>query len=278
MFEKGLQALALFPEAFLGGMVIALACTLLGLFVVLRRVVFIGIALSEISACGIALAMVMHLPPFAGAALLTLAGVLYVAQPLGEQRIPRDAILGVLFVGSAALSILLVAGSGFGLHEVKSLLYGDLILTSRSDLWGLLAVLVPTVVFMVLFFRPILFSALDPDGARVLGVRVRFWETCFFVALGLAISSASKAGGAMLVFAYLVVVPSAALMLSRRLHIVIVLAILMGIAYTLIGLVVSFVADSPTNPTIIAVLTVGFGIAAAVNMVRRKAAGFAENR
>jgi ABC-type Mn2+/Zn2+ transport system permease subunit len=273
MVESILQWIALFPEAILAGVLISFTCTLLGLFVVLRRVVFVGITLAEVSACGIALAMVMRIPPFAGAAFLTLAGVLYVAHLSGEERIPRDALLGVLFVGAAAFSLLIVSGSGFGLHEVKSLLSGDLILTSRSDLWILIAVLVPTVGFFLLFFRPILFSALDPDGARVLGIKVRFWETCFFLALGLAISSASKVGGAMLVFAYLVVVPSAALMLSRRLFRVISLAICLAIACTLVGLMFSFAADTPTNPTITAVLTLCFGIAATVCRVTRKSVG-----
>ena len=247
-----------FPDAALAGIVIATACSLLGVFVILKRVVFIGITLSEVAACGIAAALVCGVHPFVGASVLTLAAVAVVAQPFELKRLPRDALLGVVFVLAASTSILLVSRSGFGLHEVKALLYGDLILTSRRDLAIILSTLLPIVVYMLLSLRPTLLSFLDRDAATVLRLRVKVWELFYFVALGLAVSASSKVAGALLVFCYLVVAPATALLLSKRLWQVMTLAAGIAVASTVVGMVVSFTWDLPTNQAIVVTVCLPF--------------------
>jgi len=237
---------------------IALVCAILGVFVILKRVVFIGITLTEVAACGIALAMLTGMPPLAGALLLTLVTVGLLALPFESRRIPRDAVLGVLFVAASSLSVLLVSHSGLGLHEVKALLYGDLILTSARDLTVIAAVLVPALFFLVIFLRPTLYAFLDREAATVLGIRPGRWELLFFLVLGVVVATASKVAGSLLVFCYLVVPPATALLLSQRLGRVLLLAALIAAGATLLGVGVSFMADLPTNQTIVAVACAGF--------------------
>ena len=250
MFENISSLFDMFPQAIVAGLVIGSVCSLLGVFVILKRVVFIGIALSEVAACGIAAAMICHVNPFLGASVLTLASVVVLSYPFEMDRIPRDAMLGIIFVLASGLSILLVAKSGFGLHEVRALLYGDLILTSRRDLTVILAIMLPVLAYLLVFIRPTLCSFLDREGARVLGIRVAAWDLLYFFALGLAVSAASKTAGSLLVFCYLVVAPSAALLLSKRLWLVMALSALLAIGSTLVGLYWSFSRDLPTNQTI----------------------------
>jgi len=259
----------LFPDAVMAGVVIAAVCAVLGVFVILKRIVFIGIALSEVAACGIAAAMIAGVHPFVGAGLLTLAAVAVLAYPFEVNRLPRDAILGITFVLASSLSILLVARSGFGLHDVRSLLYGDLILTSRQDLAIILIALVPALAAVLAFLRPMLHTFMDRDGARVLGIRVVLWELLFFFALGLAVSAASKVAGALLVFCYLVVAPSTALLISRRLGVVLALAVLLAVASTLGGLTWAVARDLPANQTIAVAACGLFGLALLGAGVRR---------
>lgn len=247
-----------FPWAVAAGLLVGLVCALLGVFVILKRVVFIGIALSEIAACGIAGAMLAGWPPLAGALILTLGAVSLLALPFENRRIPRDALLGVLFVAAASLSVLLVSRSGSGLHEVRALLYGDLILATRADFLILCAILVPAAVALLGFLRPVLYAFLDRESAAVLGARPARWELLFFVLLGLVVAAASQTAGALLVFCYLVVPSAIALLISRRLGHVLLLAGVIAAAGTLAGLAVSFAADLPTNQTICAVLSIGF--------------------
>ncbi|MBL7133774.1 MAG: metal ABC transporter permease [Phycisphaerae bacterium] len=269
MMENMQVILDLFPDAVIAGVVIAAVCAVLGVFVILKRVVFIGIALSEVAACGIAAAMIYDVHPFLGAAVLTLATVVVLSCPFEGNRLPRDAILGIIFVLASATSILLVAKSGFGLEEVKALLYGDLILTSEKDLRIILTTFVPVGLYLLAFIRPTLYTFLDREAARVLGVRVALWELLYFFSLGLAVSAASKVAGALLVFCYLVVSPSTALLLSRRLGVVVVVAALAAIATTAVGLYVSFTQDLPTNQTIATVACLVLGAAVAANLVCR---------
>jgi ABC-type Mn2+/Zn2+ transport system permease subunit len=242
-----------FPYALVAGALIALVCALLGVFVILKRVVFIGITLAEVAACGIALAMLAGLPPLAGALALTLATVGLLALPFESQRIPRDAVLGVLFVAASSLSVLLVAHSGLGLHEVKALLYGDLILTSGRDAAVVAAVLIPAALYLLLFLRPTLYAFLDRESATVLGVKPVRWQLGFFLVLGLVVAAASKVAGSLLVFCYLVVPAATALLLSRRLGVALALAALLALLATVAGMSASFAADLPTNQTIVAV-------------------------
>ncbi len=282
MLEQLRTLFTVFPQPVLAGIIIATVCSLLGVFVILKRVVFIGIMLSEVAACGIAAGMVVGIHPYLGAGILTLIAVALLAQSFEMERIPRDAILGVIFVLASALSILLVSKSGFGLEEVKSLLYGDLILTTEKDLTVILATLVPVLIWLIVTVRPTLYTFLDREAARLLGVRVNFWEFGFFFALGLAVSAASKVAGAMLVFCYLVVAPAAALMISRRLWLVMVIAALLAILSTIVGLYGSVSQDLPTNQTIALATCGGFIILVLARVAQlaasRKSGNFAGNR
>jgi ABC-type Mn2+/Zn2+ transport system permease subunit len=269
MWENMRAIFEMFPEAVIAGAAIGSVCAMLGVFVILKRVVFIGIALSEVAACGIAAAIMCHIHPFLGATTLTLATVIVLSYPFENNRLPRDAVLGVVFVLASAASILIVAHSGFGLQDVKALLYGDLILASDADLSLILWIFIPVGVYLLTFLRPTLYTFLDRETARVLGLRVVLWELLYFFALGLAVSAASKVAGSLLVFCYLVVAPSTALLLSRKLWLVMIISTIAAVAATMGGLYVSFSRDLPTNQTIAATACVVLGGAVAISAIRR---------
>lgn len=249
--QEALSFIQLFPQAVICGTVMAAVCSAFGVFVVLKRIVFISIALSEAATFGLALALVFHFSPLAGSALATGIVVLLLTFPEKKQCLPKDVLLGTVFLLASSASMLLVSQSGFGLEEIKAMLYGDLIVSSPHDRQVLLLTGIPSLVVLLLFLRPILYAFLDREGACVLGVRCWFWEGLFFFLLGLVVSGASKSGGALLVFCQLVVIPATALLLARRLWIVIVLAIALGLFTTWSGLLTAYHADLPANPTII---------------------------
>jgi len=243
----------LFPEAVVCGTVMAAVCSAFGVFVVLKRIVFISIALSEAATCGLALALVFHVSPLAGSALVTGVVVFLLTLPEKRQRLPKDVVLGTVFLLASSASVLLVAQSGFGLEEIKAMLYGDLIVSSAQDRWVLLLTGVPSLAVLLLFLRPVLYAFLDREAAFVMGIRCWFWEGLFFFLLGLVVSGASKSGGALLVFCQLVVVPATALLLARRVWAVIGISMALGVLTTWVGLLTAYRADLPANPTIIGV-------------------------
>ncbi len=251
LWQDALPFTRFFPEAVLCGTVMAAVCSAFGAFVVLKRIVFISIALSEAATCGLALALVCHFSPLAGSALVTGAVVFMLTLPEKRQHLPKDVVLGTVFLLASSVSILLVAQSGFGLEEIKAMLYGDLIVSSPHDRWVLLLTGVPALGILLLFLRPVLYTFLDREAAAVMGIRCWFWEGLFFFLLGVVVSGASKSGGALLVFCLLVVVPATALLLARRLWAVIGCSMAIGVLITWGGLLTAYRSDLPANPTII---------------------------
>lgn len=231
----------------------AVSCGVIGVFVLLHRVVFISIALTECAACGIAAAAFWKFHPFLGAVAACLMAVLFLSRDWDNSALPRDAILGALFTGAAALSVLLVSNSGMGLLEVKAMLYGDLILASNADLWLLILTQIPVLCCGLLFYKPILYTFLDRKAAQLMGIPVKTVEFLFFLGLGLVVSSSGKTAGALLVFCLLVVPPAGALLLSRKLAAVLCLSAVLGCFSTLLGLTWAFHHDLPGNQCIVVI-------------------------
>ncbi len=244
------------------GLIIAAVGAVFGVFVVLKRVVFIGVTLSEAAACGIALGLLLGWPPFVGALLTALVVVALLGLPFERWlRLPRDTLLGVLFVAFSAGSIVLVSQSGFGLEKVKALLFGSLLFASRTDLLLITAVLVPCALWLLLSLRPTTYAFLDPDAAAVLGIPVKTLELAFFVALGAVVAAAAKIAGVLLIFCYLVVAPGVALLLHHRLRGVLVLAVVAAWLSTIGGILLSYRFDLPPNQTVGLVHCLLFGAA-----------------
>ncbi len=239
-----------FPEALTAGLLISAVCALLGVFVILKRAVFIGITLSEVAACGVAASFLLGIPPFAGSLVLVLGAVSLFALPFENQRIPRDTLMGIIFIAATALTILLVSKSGPGLMEINAVLYGDLILASGRELKILFGILTPALLLFLCILRPTLYSFMDREGANVLGIKTWIWESLYFLMLGIMISAASRIAGALLIFCYLVVCPAAALVASKRIRTVLLAAPAASMSATFIGMVISFHYDLPTNQTI----------------------------
>lgn len=240
-----------FHYAVLCGCIVALSCSFLGIFVLLKRMTFISVALSECSACGIALASVIGFSPMLGSILLCLLAVNLLAMDWEKKPIPQDAVLGGVFVGASALSVLLVSHSGIGMLEVKALLYGDLLLASDSDLYTLIAIHLPILILGLIFLKQLLYVFFDREFSLIMKLPVKTTEIGFFIVLALAIATASKSCGALLVFCYLSVIPAIAMLLSKKLGRVLVIAAVSGVLSTVGGLTLSFHYDLPGNQCVI---------------------------
>lgn len=254
------------PIAFL----MAITFAIFGIFVVLKRMVFIGVTLSEVAACGVAFALIHELPPFMGAALFCLVVVAILAYPYELSKLPRDTVLGTIFIFASGMAILLVAGSGFGLEKVKAILYGNLLFASASDVATICAVMIPALLALLIFFRPILYSFLDRESALSLGINVWRYELLFFIFLGLTVAAASRIAGVMLVFCYLVVPAATALLLSRNMLPGILLACLFALLTTLLGVMTSYQADLPPNQLIAVIACCFFVFAMIHNHIRNR--------
>ncbi len=252
----------LFREALYGALVIALVCSVLGVYVVLRRIVFVGAALAQLSSAGIALGMFLYglgiggeltHHPVAMALIVTIAGAVFFGLGGGGRGgVPPDAVIGVTYAVAAAVGILLIAKARVG--EVHDLfLQGNILGITRLDTYILLAVAVPVLLVHAVFYKEFLFVSFDRQTAQTLGYNVRFWNLLLYLTLGVVIAYAMQFAGVMLVFNFLVLPAVTGLLLARSMRGIFSIAIAAGLLAALAGFSLSVPLDLPSGPTIVAV-------------------------
>lgn len=257
-----LSTILLFRGALYGALLIALACSVLGVYVVLRRIVFVGAALAQLSSAGIALGTFLYgmgiggeltHHPVAMALLVTIAGAMFFGVGGGGRAgVPPDAVIGVTYAVAAATGILLVAKSRVGeAHDL--FLQGNILGITNTDTLVLLAVAVPVLLVHLVFYKEFLFVSFDRETARTLGYNVRFWNLLLYLTLGVVIAYAMQFAGVMLVFNFLVLPAVTGLLLARSMAGILGVAIGSALLAALVGFSLSVPFDLPSGPAIIAV-------------------------
>jgi len=262
MFQQGFMV-----NVLAGSMIAAAVCSYLGVFIVLRRAVFVGAALAQVSSLGVALALFatgvleahyavhVHLAPQPAALALTVAAAVALAVQHKEIRLPRETIVGVAYAAASGLAILVVAMSAHAESEVLNLLFGNVLAIDTGEVAVLAGLAVAVGLTHWLFFKEFLMVSFDPDMATALGIGARRWNVALFLTIGVTISLAIRAAGALVVFDFLVLPAATALMLRAGIRATFLIAVLTGTASSLIGISASYVADLPSGPTIVAVST-----------------------
>ena len=257
-----LSTILLFKDALFGAMLIALACSVLGVYVVLRRIVFVGAALAQLSSAGIALGLFLNgigiggeltHHPVAMALLVTIAGAMFFGIGGGGRGgVPPDAVIGVTYAVAAAAGILLIAKAKSGeVHDI--FLQGNILGITRVDTLILLAVAIPVLLVHAIFYKEFLFVSFDRETARTFGYNVRFWNLLLYSTLGVVIAYAMQFAGVMLVFNFLVLPAVTGLLLAQGMRGIFSVAIGSALAAALFGFSLSVPLDLPSGPTIIAV-------------------------
>jgi zinc transport system permease protein len=256
-----LDTVLLFREALYGALVIALACSVLGVYVVLRRIVFVGAAIAQLSSAGIALALFLGgigvtsgfaAHPTAFALAFGLAGAMFFGLGGGSRSgIPPDATIGVTYAAAAAVGVLLIAKAKTGeAHDI--FLQGNILGITRADTLVLLAVSIPVLLVHVLFYKEFLFVSFDREMARTMGYRVTFWNLFLYFTLGLVIAFAMQFAGVILVFNFLVLPAVTGLLLARSMAGIFTVAVGSALVAACVGFSLSVPFDLPSGPAIIA--------------------------
>jgi ABC-type Mn2+/Zn2+ transport system permease subunit len=261
-------------DALKAALIVSVLCSFLGVFVVLKRIVFVGAALAEVSALGAAVAFFPpavtaleglgprfpalgpehyeHTVPVAFAFLFMLLAVVVFSQQGLVRRLPREAIIGATFAGAAGLTTLVLSKNASGSEHAMDALNGNILGVLAGDIQGLAVAGALVSLVQALFYKEFVLVAFDPEVARTLGYRSGLWELVWYLTLGIMIAISIHVAGTVLVFAYLVLPPVTALLLSRRLGVVFFLSVLIGITATFGGVLLSVSpADLPTSPTIV---------------------------
>jgi len=220
--------------------VLAVACTsVIGTWVVLRGLAFLGDALAHGVLPGIAIAWVIGIDTSIGAIIAALAMVGGVALIRQNSPLPDDVSIGVLFVGFLALAVVIMS-AGAATGDLTRFLFGSINAVDGADLTRLGVVTAVVLVTVALGHRAFLVSTFDPLQARLGGLHPRATHLLLLALVALAIVASFETVGSLLVFAFLIAPPATASLLARRVVSIMALAVLLGCAASVIGLLVSY--------------------------------------
>jgi manganese/iron transport system permease protein len=264
---------AFMQRALIGGMLAVVATSLVGTWVVLRGLAFLGDALAHGVVPGIALAVLWGFSPILGAlAAAAVMGVL-VSVVSSRTTVREDTGIGLLFVGMLSLGIVIVSKARSFATEVTALLFGDVLGVTTADINGQLVAAGIVVAGTVLLYRPFLALTFNRMKAQTLGMRPGLAHLAMMVLLAVSIVASFQAVGTLLVFGLLVGPPATASLLTRRVPTMMIVSIGFGALAVVAGLVISFHAGTAGGATM-AGLSVGqfFVVLLVVESVRAVAA------
>jgi zinc/manganese transport system permease protein len=262
-------------NAFLAGTPVALACGLVGYFVVLRSQVFAGDALSHVAFTGALAAAAAGVDIRLGLFVATIA-VASGMGLLGERARPDDVVIGSVFawilgLGALLLSIFISGSSGSNGTAAVRVLFGSILGLSLADSRLAAAIAILACLALAAIARPLLFASVDPEVARGLGVPVRALGLGFFIVLAVVAAEATQAVGALLLLGLLAAPGGAARLLSDNPWRGLGLAGAIAVGSMWAGLALSYQVPSlPTSTAVISVATAIFLLAAAFSRLRHR--------
>ena len=259
---------AFMQRSLVGSLIAVVARSLVGTWVVLRGLAFLGDALAHGVIPGIALAVLWGFSPILGALVAAAAMSALVGVVSNRTGVREDTAIGLLFVGMLSLGVVIVAQARSFAVEVTALLFGDVLGVSTGDIRSQLLATAIVVATTVLFYRPFLALTFNRDKAQTLGMRPRLAQTFLLALLALSIVASFQAIGTLLVFGLLVGPPATASLMARRVPVIMLTSILLGAVAVVAGLLVSFHYGTAGSATIAGFSVAQFFLVLAVRETR----------
>ena len=234
----------------------------LGVYVVLRRTVFVSAALTQVSTLGLVGTLLVeerfHIETehaseqLAVAIAVSALGALLLGA-FRPKRLPAEATVGATWVVGSALVVLGVSRLVHAAHDLQGLVFGNAVAVPASDLAVIAVVSLVTIAVHTAFAKELAFTSFDPETAQALGMPVRLWDAVLFLTIGVAIPPAARALGALPVFAFLTLPAAGALMLRVGFRPAFALAASFGVLAAASGYVLSWIWEIPTGATMVAI-------------------------
>lgn len=236
-------------RALLAGALAAVTCSLIGTWVVIRGLSFMGDALAHGVLPGIAAAFLLGVDVTIGAFASAIVMVLGINVVNRNARLSNDTGIGLLFVGMLALGVILISRTRSFTGELTSFLFGSILGAGTGALWLQAGAAVLTLAVVVLLYRPFLAVSFNAEKAATLGLRPRLAHAAMLALVAVAIVSSFRAVGTLLVFGLLVAPPATAALVVRRVPAMMALAAGIGVASVALGLVLSYHLDTAAGAT-----------------------------
>ncbi len=247
-------------RALTAGVLVSISCGIVGTFVVLRGLAFIGDALAHGVLPGIAASLLLGLPGIVGAAvgaIVMIGGITLITQ---RSRLSSDTAIGLLFVGMLALGVAIVSRSNSFSGDLISILFGEILGISADAILIQLAATLLVAVTAVICMRPFLLLSFSPEQAQVAGFSARLFHGIMLALIALTVIVSFQTVGTLLVFGMLLAPAGAGALIARRIEAMMAWAAFFGTLSVYLGLLASYYYSLAAGSTIVLVSTVIFFI------------------
>ncbi len=247
-----------FQNALAAAILTSVLAAMVGTYIVSRKIVFIGGGITHASFGGIGLAFYMGINPLVGAAIfgiLTAVGIEWISE---KGKIREDSAIAILWSLGMAMGIIFVFMTPGYTPNLMSFLFGDILSVGALELYLLLAFCLLMIIVFAVFFRPILYTAFDPEFARTKGIPVAGFRYLMSVIMALAIVISIRTIGIILVLSIFTIPQITAMTFTRNFARIMPLAAIWGITGSVAGLLAAYLLDIPPGAAIIFFLTIQF--------------------
>ncbi|RLB65141.1 MAG: hypothetical protein DRI90_02805 [Deltaproteobacteria bacterium] len=230
----------------------------LGLHVIKRKVIFVDLALAQIAALGATVGFLFGMDPTSRAAFIfsmafTFVGAaVFAATRLRKDRVPQEAVIGLVYALAAAITILVIDKSPHGAEHIKDLLTGTILWVKWSQVLTAAVAYAFVGIFHFVLRDKFIRITEDPEGAFKSGMWVRFWDFLFYLSFGFVITFSVRTAGVLLVFVFLVAPAITAAVITNKWRYQLLIGWGMGTLVTIVALYLSYVLDLPSGPTVVA--------------------------
>ena len=229
----------------------------LGLHVVTRGVIFVDLALAQIAAFGAVLMLLFGYElsssqSYVVSLLFTFLGAgIFALSRLRERVIPQEAIIGIVYAVFTAAAILVLDRAPHGHEALQTMLVGSILYVNWSAVLKMFLIYLAVGVFHYIFRKRFFLISQNVDKARRRGIPVIFWDFLFYITFGLVVTSSVKIAGVLLVFSYLIVPATCAMLLARGILPRLIIGWIIGFLVSVLGLFFSAKWDLPTGASVV---------------------------
>jgi ABC-type Mn2+/Zn2+ transport system permease subunit len=250
-----------FSRALIAGVFVGALCGALGVFVVLRRMSYIGQGLSQSVLGGVAPAVLSGFDPYLGAVAATVVAGLLISYVGRQHGVRPDAAIGIVSTTIFAGGVALVSANRDRAVNLTDLLFGNILGVTESDIALVAAVSLIMAIVGFLYWKPFTFAVIDGPAASAHGVRAATVEMAFTIALAAAVVVSIRIVGVLLIAAVIVIPASTARVFGRSLGPLVAAAALLGVAASVVGMFASFHLEIASGPAIVLASSTGFAAA-----------------
>ena len=248
-------------RAMLAAMIVGVVCSVLGTYVVLRGMAFLGDALAHTILPGVVVAFLLGWPLALGALVMGVATAVGIGALTDRGVIKEDTAIGVIFAGTFALGVALLSATGNYTVDLAHFLFGNLLGVSANDLWFIFILGIIVLLTIALFYKEFLVITFDPTLAITLRLPTTFLRYLLLVLIAVTVVAALQVVGIALMVAMLVTPAAAASLLTRRLGTMMGVAAVIGAVSGVMGVYISFYLNIASGPAVVLTATLIFVLA-----------------